>query len=134
MPEDGSITSISGCGHRAKPARRGGVCRLSPYHAESAWTLGDMALTRARAIAGPAELTREIDEAIRATLTAPRDPVRLAADVADMRRRIAADTARTRWILNMRSVESSISSSSCNICCSDTRTIAWTCQANRARG
>ena len=60
------------------------------YQEEQAWTWERMALTRARVIAGDAELGRDLDSVIRAVLTRPRDPAVLLADVADMRRRIAA--------------------------------------------
>jgi len=68
------------------------------YHASSSWTWEHMALTRARVVAGPAELARKITDAIHDTLTIPRDPAVLLADVADMRRRIAAQhPPRDRW-------------------------------------
>jgi glutamate-ammonia-ligase adenylyltransferase len=53
-----------------------------------------MALTRARAITGDESLARTVATDIRAVLTRPRDPDRLLADVADMRRRIMAQHAR----------------------------------------
>ncbi len=58
------------------------------YHAESAWTWEHLALTRARVIAGPPTLRREIEATFRAVLTRPREPVSLLRDVAGMRRRI----------------------------------------------
>jgi glutamate-ammonia-ligase adenylyltransferase len=59
-----------------------------------------MALTRARTVAGPLQLRAAIDEAIRETLTMPRDPAKLLADVVDMRRRIAEQhPSRNRWNL-----------------------------------
>jgi glutamate-ammonia-ligase adenylyltransferase len=70
------------------------------YHATSAWTWERMALTRARVVAGPATLARDIDAIIRYTLTKRRDPSTLLADVADMRRRIAEQhPPRNRWHL-----------------------------------
>ncbi len=58
------------------------------YHEENAWTWEQMALTRARVIAGPPALIGEIERAIRGILTRPRGTDALRADVADMRARI----------------------------------------------
>jgi glutamate-ammonia-ligase adenylyltransferase len=59
-----------------------------------------MALTRARPIAGPPTLAAASGAAIRNAVTAPRDPVKLRADVIDMRRRIAEQhPPRNRWNL-----------------------------------
>ena len=73
------------------------------YQREAAWTWEHMALTRARPIAGDAALRRRVEETIAAVLRSPRDPRRLAADVADMRRRIAAEHPRpSPWDLKNR--------------------------------
>ncbi|MDE1173889.1 MAG: bifunctional [glutamine synthetase] adenylyltransferase/[glutamine synthetase]-adenylyl-L-tyrosine phosphorylase [Parvibaculaceae bacterium] len=61
------------------------------YQASEAWTWEHMALTRARALSGPGRLKSKVSQAIHATLTARRDPEKTAADVADMRRRIAGE-------------------------------------------
>jgi glutamate-ammonia-ligase adenylyltransferase len=61
------------------------------YQRESAWTWEHMALTRARPVAGDPALGDKIAEAVAAVLRLPRDPQRLVADVALMRRRIAAE-------------------------------------------
>ena len=61
------------------------------YQAHEAWTWEHMALTRARVIAGTASLRARADAAIRATLVMPRDRDKIAADVRDMRLRIAAE-------------------------------------------
>ncbi len=58
------------------------------YHAESAWTWEHQALTRARVVAGDADLASRVEAIVRKTLLAPRDPDRLLADVAEMRDRI----------------------------------------------
>jgi len=73
------------------------------YHAESAWTWEHMALTRARVVAGPQPLVARIEAVIRDALCRPRDPARLVADVAEMRRRIEAEHAadnpwRTKYV------------------------------------
>jgi len=61
------------------------------YQVNDAWTWEHMALTRARVIAGPPSLRGKVEAAIRETLTRPRDRARIAADVRDMRQRIAAE-------------------------------------------
>ena len=58
------------------------------YQGKDAWTWEHMALTRARVIGGDPDLAARVDAAVRAVLTAERDPDRLLRDVADMRRRI----------------------------------------------
>jgi glutamate-ammonia-ligase adenylyltransferase len=63
------------------------------YHREEAWTWEHMALSRARVVGGDASLGKEVTEVIRATLTTPRHADKLLADVADMRRKIAAQHA-----------------------------------------
>jgi glutamate-ammonia-ligase adenylyltransferase len=50
-----------------------------------------MALTRARVVSGPESLRRDVEETIRTVLCQPRDRVKIAADVRDMRRRIAQE-------------------------------------------
>lgn len=70
------------------------------YHATSAWTWEHMALTRARVVAGPPALAREIETVMQDALTAPRDPAGVLKDVADMRRRIAEQyPSGNRWRL-----------------------------------
>ncbi len=59
------------------------------YQATEAWTWEHMALTRARVIAGPDHLRSAIEAAISNVLRKPRDRARIAADVREMRMRIA---------------------------------------------
>jgi glutamate-ammonia-ligase adenylyltransferase len=59
------------------------------YQLDSAWTWEHMALTRARVISGEPGFADRIAAVLREILTRPRDPARLAAEVADMRGRIA---------------------------------------------
>jgi [glutamine synthetase] adenylyltransferase / [glutamine synthetase]-adenylyl-L-tyrosine phosphorylase len=59
------------------------------YHDEAAWTWEQMALTRARVIAGPPDLAKQVTSTIAAVLKRRRDPAKLALDVDDMRRRLA---------------------------------------------
>lgn len=61
------------------------------YQREEAWTWEHMALTRARPVAGDADLQNEIATVRQAILTAPRDCSTLLLDIADMRRRIARE-------------------------------------------
>ncbi len=85
---------LYGVDMRLRPSGASGpiACSLDAfrnYQSESAWVWEHMALTRARAVTGEETLRHQIDEAIREILTRPRDPDTLAAEVADMRRRIA---------------------------------------------
>jgi glutamate-ammonia-ligase adenylyltransferase len=61
------------------------------YQASEAWTWEHLALTRARVIAGPPALRSQVEAAIRRALVRPRDRARIAADVRDMRERIARE-------------------------------------------
>ena len=61
------------------------------YHHNSAWTWEHMALTRARVLTGPPELRAKLEAAIAEVLRRPRARDALAADVRDMRQRIAAE-------------------------------------------
>ena len=60
------------------------------YQTTEAWTWEHMALTRARIVAGPEALRQKIDSAISEVLRRPRDRAKIAADVREMRLRIAA--------------------------------------------
>jgi glutamate-ammonia-ligase adenylyltransferase len=81
---------------RLRPSGRAGplashVKSFAEYQEREAWTWEHMALTRARVIsASPAFRTR-IESFIRDVLTRPREPLGVAADVADMRRAIALE-------------------------------------------
>ena len=96
-----ALTALTGEGNlydvdmRLRPSGTAGPIASSleafrVYHAESAWTWEHMALTRARAVAGPEALRRRVMDEVRAVLIRKRDPAKLAAEVADMRLRIAA--------------------------------------------
>ena len=61
------------------------------YQTSSAWTWEHMALTRARVISGPQPLRARVEAAVRASLVWPRDRAKIAADVRDMRARIAKE-------------------------------------------
>ncbi|WP_204114034.1 glutamine-synthetase adenylyltransferase [Shimia biformata] len=68
------------------------------YQQNKAWTWEHLALTRARAVAGPADLTDEIETFRQEVLAMPRDEAAIRADVAEMRDRIAAaKTPKSIW-------------------------------------
>ena len=73
------------------------------YQANDAWTWEQMALTRARVISGPPMLRAKVERAIRHALRQPRDRTAIAADVRDMRRRIA-DTKGTTNVWDLKQV------------------------------
>ena len=68
------------------------------YQQDEAWVWEHLALTRARVVAGPAELSRDV-EAFRANLLSVKgDPARVLAGVVDMRTRIAeAKSPASGW-------------------------------------
>ncbi len=61
------------------------------YQNKEAWTWEHMALTRARVVTGPPLLRAKVEAAIDAALRQPRDRTKLAADVCEMRERIAKE-------------------------------------------
>ncbi|HXE29387.1 MAG TPA: bifunctional [glutamine synthetase] adenylyltransferase/[glutamine synthetase]-adenylyl-L-tyrosine phosphorylase [Stellaceae bacterium] len=65
------------------------------YHDEAAWTWEQMALTRARLIAGPKPLADQVTSMIAEVLKRPREPAKLALEVNDMRERIADEHRNT---------------------------------------
>jgi Glutamine synthetase adenylyltransferase len=68
------------------------------YQREAAWTWEHQALTRARVVAGDPALAAKVEAVMRTALTAPRDPGRLAMEVAEMRERMAqTHQAASRW-------------------------------------
>lgn len=72
------------------------------YYEEDAWTWELMALTRARPVAGGAGVRAWLCEHIAQVLRRPRDPARLAADVAEMRAKVAAERpAAGPWDLKL---------------------------------
>ena len=60
------------------------------YQREHAWTWEHQALTRARAAAGDPALSAAFEDERVAILCLPRDPARLAGDIAAMRQRMAS--------------------------------------------
>jgi glutamate-ammonia-ligase adenylyltransferase len=85
---------------RLRPSGKSGPLAISleaftRYQLNDAWTWEHMALTRARVIHGPAELTSRLNDAVREILTRPRDPDKLLRDVAEMRVRIDKEFGTT---------------------------------------
>ncbi len=81
---------------RLRPSGKAGpvAVRLDGFRAyqqKEAWTWEHLALTRARAIAGPAGLRARLAEDIHQVLTMRRDRAKTAADVREMRGRIEAE-------------------------------------------
>ena len=75
---------------------------FTDYQREAAWTWEHMALTRARVITGPVRLQERLRRIIAEVLRQPRDPVRLTADVREMRERIATEKgAGGAWDLKL---------------------------------
>ena len=67
------------------------VSSFVDYHTASAWTWEKLALTRARPIAGEPALIERIETAVGDALCRRRDPAATAADVVEMRDRIARE-------------------------------------------
>jgi glutamate-ammonia-ligase adenylyltransferase len=68
------------------------------YQRDNAWTWEHLALTRARPITGDATFQARVREAVRSVLTRPRDPDKLATDVAEMRVLMAREhPAKLPW-------------------------------------
>jgi len=70
------------------------------YLTREAWTWERLALTRARVITAPEPLRHNVEQTIRQALTGETEPAQLAADVKDMRSKIAAQfSGKSRWDL-----------------------------------
>ncbi len=68
------------------------------YQESGAWTWEQMALTRARVVAGDPALAARFETAVRQILCQRRDPERLLRDVAEMRERIERERpAKSLW-------------------------------------
>jgi glutamate-ammonia-ligase adenylyltransferase len=73
------------------------------YQSVDAWTWEHMALTRARVILGEPSFVSEIESGLHRVLSRPRDPEKLRADIADMRRRVAQQHPADReWEIKYR--------------------------------
>ena len=61
------------------------------YHEWDAWTWERMALTRARVVAGPADLRRRVNQAIEVAIRRQQEPDQIRANATAMRERMARD-------------------------------------------
>jgi len=61
------------------------------YHAMDAWTWERMALTRARVVAGSADIRRRVNQAIDAGIRREQEPDQIRANATSMRSRMARD-------------------------------------------
>ena len=90
---------------RLRPSGRAGplashIDSFAEYQEREAWTWEHMALTRARVISASPAFRARIEKVIRDALTRSREPLGIAADVADMRRAIAQEKGENeRWEL-----------------------------------
>ncbi|MFD1914476.1 glutamine-synthetase adenylyltransferase [Halodurantibacterium flavum] len=88
---------------RLRPSGRQGPVATSlqsfrAYQAEEAWTWEHLALTRARVMAGPAELGAEVESFRQELLARKSDGPRVITDVAEMRARLrTAKPAEGEW-------------------------------------
>jgi [glutamine synthetase] adenylyltransferase / [glutamine synthetase]-adenylyl-L-tyrosine phosphorylase len=81
---------------RLRPSGKAGPVATSlssfiAYQNCDAWTWEHLALTRARVVSGPPALRQKVEQVIADVLCQPRDRAKIAADVRDMRRRIAEE-------------------------------------------
>ncbi|TQS72596.1 glutamine-synthetase adenylyltransferase [Rhodobacteraceae bacterium] len=88
---------------RLRPSGRQGpvataITSFESYQMEEAWTWEHLALTRARPLAGPAELADDIEALRRDVLATRGGDARVLPDLADMRARIfTAKATDNRW-------------------------------------
>ncbi len=106
-----ALTSLTNAGKlydvdlRLRPSGRAGpvATRLGSFEAyqrTEAWTWEHMALTRARTISASPAFAARVEAVILQVLARPRDPRRIAGDILDMRRAIAAEKGEgDRWNL-----------------------------------
>jgi glutamate-ammonia-ligase adenylyltransferase len=72
------------------------------YYAEEAWTWEMQALTRARPVAGDADLAQRVLSIVHAAIARPRDRAKTLAEVVDMRARMERErAARSIWDLKL---------------------------------
>lgn len=93
---------------RLRPSGTAGPIAVSfvsfrSYQMDQAWTWEQMALSRARVIAGPVALAAAIEKVIRDVLTRERDGEALVCDVAEMREKMAREhPAAALWEIKHR--------------------------------
>lgn len=106
-----ALTSLTNAGKlydvdlRLRPSGRAGpvatrIGSFESYQRTEAWTWEHMALTRARIISASPAFAARVEAVILQVLARPRDPRRIAGDILDMRRAIAAEKGEgDRWNL-----------------------------------
>ncbi|RWB54017.1 bifunctional [glutamine synthetase] adenylyltransferase/[glutamine synthetase]-adenylyl-L-tyrosine phosphorylase [Mesorhizobium sp.] len=78
------------------------VDAFKKYQHRDAWTWEHMALARARAIGGDAELCAEVEEEVAAVLAQPRDVAKVRAEASEMRALIEKEKPpRDHWDLKL---------------------------------
>ncbi|MBT0957115.1 bifunctional [glutamine synthetase] adenylyltransferase/[glutamine synthetase]-adenylyl-L-tyrosine phosphorylase [Alphaproteobacteria bacterium KMM 3653] len=92
---------------RLRPSGRQGPVAVSlesfeTYQRGDAWLWEHRALTRARCVTGPAELTQAIGAVRESVLSRPRKPAELAQDAADMRARLGAAGTAGKGVLQAK--------------------------------
>ena len=107
------LTSTTGAGRlyetdlRLRPDGAAGLLVSSirafeRYQREQAWTWEHQALTRARFVAGDARIGAAFDATRERVLRLPRDAGRLAADIVDMRDRMAAEHVNRTALFDLK--------------------------------
>ncbi len=102
VTENGTLYEVD---TRLRPSGKQGLLSVSfkaftHYFSELAWTFEDMALTKARVVAGTPELVRKLAIEIETVVRALRNFATLAADVVDMRKRTEEEfPAKSMWDL-----------------------------------
>jgi glutamate-ammonia-ligase adenylyltransferase len=107
------LTSATGAGRlyttdlRLRPDGAAGLLVSSAgafdrYQREHAWTWEHQALTRARFVAGDAAIGAAFDATRDAVLRLGRDPAKLAADVIDMRTRMAGEHVNRTALFDLK--------------------------------
>ncbi|OUS08658.1 hypothetical protein A9Q96_04290 [Rhodobacterales bacterium 52_120_T64] len=87
---------------RLRPSGRRGPVATSikafkEYQMNEAWTWEHLALSRARVVAGGADLAIEVRNAMRAALCQPHDRIKVIKDVQEMRAKLADDKVDNLW-------------------------------------
>ncbi len=90
LTREGALYSVD---HRLRPDGDKGPLAapydgFANYHRDKSWTWEHMALTRARVVYGPENLTARLDAVILDTLKRARDPNTLRQEIGDMRARM----------------------------------------------
>jgi glutamate-ammonia-ligase adenylyltransferase len=87
---------------RLRPSGRQGpvatsITAFREYQMNKAWTWEHLALSRARVVAGRADLAVDVRDAMRAAICAPHDRAKVINDVQEMRSMLADEKADNLW-------------------------------------